>query len=524
MKIAARILAVLLAAFMVCGAFGGCGKSKSKSKGTGSADSAVSETGGENGAESGGTGGTESGGNNGGAGNTSSSKGGTAAGTQNGNTTGKDSGGKRTLQFWCGFGQPSYNTCLSIADDFNASQNKYVVKVSYNGDSSELRTRLMTLSKSKRPTVFFGTPLTIAQYAENDFCVPLQKFYKDDPDKWADDMYANVRTAYSDKNGNLIGSPVGLSLSGWGVNVDKLAAIGKSVKDCTSFETICGFAKTAKEKGLVTYGITFNQGQDVHDMLRVQGKDIVDKSNGFGGTPTKSLLKDAKTTGPAFKKLATLMADLYKNGVAHTYTAGQSGHSFASLFKNGDVLFWSNTNSYIGTMLSNVGKPNFNYDFIPTTGIDEQAAHKGESLCEGTGLFIADNGSEADAKGGYELIKFFASVPEQEKFCTQTTYMPFTKSAAASKKIADYHKTIKFDAAAATIRQRLEKSTKDIRGTYAALGNEMTQSLGDFTCAISTIRQNMDQKTIDSLIEKAINDTDNRLQTGINMYGLNAKK
>ncbi len=494
MKTSTRFFAVLLAALMVCVAFGGCGKSKNKDKdGTGSVDSAVSETGGE----SEGAAGTGSETNGNGAGT------GSANGTAGKTSSAAPAKGTTEIVWWCTYDTRKDVALQQIVKNYNASQKQYRVKCLQMGSAGALVTKMMTLTKKNYPSLFNGTPYTLSTVADGTFAAPIQDFLDKDTDKWTNDMFETVKQSYRDRNGRLIGIPIGVSVTGWSVNLDMLGKTKKpdgsfySLSDCTSYESIAEIAIAAKDqKTTPKYGISFNRGTNIHDMLRVQGVDIVNNENGWKTTPTKSLL-DSGAPHDALKKFATITAELYQKGVAYPQSGGSGGWTFAPDFNRGNILFWANTNSYIADVNDNVGKPAFKTAWIATTGVDNGAKYRGQCLSEGTGVFIANTGDKTEMQGAYEFLKYTAKTEAQEIWCTTTSYVPYTNKAAASSKITTWQKS-NFPEADAVINT-LKSSTNKLKGTYGEVNATIEDALLDITTALSADPN----KNIESLIKTA---------------------
>lgn len=456
MKRLAKILALALAVMMACAAFGGCG-GKKKDGGTGSAESGASSA--ESAASAGASSGAAS-----------------AGGTQS-TAGGGGGGGVKKITCWIGYGSYNFNAVGEIIKKFNAAQSKYVVSQTNNGGSDQLRTKLLSLEQKEYPSVISGTPVTIAQYAENDFTVPIQEFMGND--KWADDMFPSVRASYTDRKGRLVGVPIGVSVTGYGVNLDALKKTGYELKDVDSFEKMVEIAIKAVKGGHIRYGISFGVGNDTHDTLRVQGMDFIDNGNGWNSSARKALLQSGNNKA-IIEKYCGLITKLYTEKAAREYSNFGVG---VGEFSAGNILFYGCTNSYFSPIVV-TGKTNFNWDFLPHPGLDSNAKYKGSILSEGTGLFICNTGDKEEEQGAYEFLKYCTSTEAQDIMCTMTTYVPYTKSAAASKAITDFH-TNKFPQAK-SVTDRLLNSSKDLRGTYAAVGSELQYGLIDMMQIIST--------------------------------------
>ncbi len=502
MKTWARILAVVLAALLACAAFGGCGKKK-KTDGTGSAASGESQAEGTSSQAV-----------------DNSNAGGAASGTASKGSSSKadaeeDNGKTVKLNFWMGYGSSSNNgvAMQQLINKFNTGQSKYYINMSFQGATGELRTKLMSYSQEKLPSIFNGTPITIAQYAETNYTMPIQTYLDADPDNWENDMFAQVRASYSDRHGKLVGIPIGVSIIGYGVNLDVLKKLGKTIDDCTSLETMVPMAIKAVEEGYVKYGFAFNQGQTLHDYLEIEGVDLADNNDGYSGKPTKSLINSGETK-KAIQKFLDLNARLYKttgpNGAKGAFSIGNGlGYAVVGDFKAGNLLFWNNTNSYFDKGL----KVSFDWAFLPLTGITDGAKYRNQCISEGTGLFIGNTGKKSEMQGAYEFLKFCAKAENQEIWCTNTSYVPYTNAAAKSAKIAAWQKE-NFPTAS-VVTDTLARSSKNLNACYAPTGSELIMSLFQI---MSNVCENPNGN-FDSYIKEA----DQRFQQAITVYARKTK-
>lgn len=365
----------------------------------------------------GGGGNNNSVGNNGG----NDSTNGTEGNVQHANRT---EDGKVELVFWMTYGDGSYDGLNELVNKFNAASDKYVLRMEYGGTAENVRQKLRFLDPKDYPSLITGAPNAICEFATAKHIVPLQEFLDKDTDKWADDIFSVVKKSYSDNNGKMIGGCLGVSVKGWMVNLDMLEDAGYTLDDITSFEKVAEISQAAHDKKLCNYGYAPYYGFDIQEILGYQGLDVLDNDNGYGGTPTKSLLNEGET-GTALNKLLTLYADLAKGGAL--YYSG-SGTADSSMFVNKQVLFWGCTNSFVYTLKDmNLG---FDWAFIPMTGLDDNATYQNCALAEGTGMFICNTGDKEEMQGAYEVIKFFAQPESQISWCTYRGYVPYTKTAS----------------------------------------------------------------------------------------------
>lgn len=426
-----------------------------------------------------------------------------------GNKDGEGSSGVTELTLWCSYDEASTTVLEGLVDKFNEENKQYHMKVENTGTVTTYRTKLLSLKPEDYPSAFFGVSNAMAEYADASYVVPIQKYVDADEDKWTDDMYDNVKVAYSDLEGNLIGGVMGLSTKGYMVNVTMLEAAGYKVDDITSFEKIAEISQAVVDKGLSKYGYCIGDGNDVYDMLIYQGVDIFDGGNGYTGEITKCLYTEGETNA-ALKKLLKLQAGLFKSGAAYKNTGGTSG--CMSMFVNEQTLFWTCTNSFVYEF-SDLDI-NFEWAFVPFTGVDENAKYKNCALTEGTGIFIANSGDEAQHQGAYEFIKFMSRTENQVAWCTYRGYVPYTKEAAADQEWLAYQND--FYPSAGLLMQMMQQTPKELRFPNTQLMAQVLSSNANMKSIIMT----EPDTNLDELIQNA---TDN-INESIEIQALRGKQ
>ena len=352
--------------------------------------------------------------------------GGNTGGTEGESANSGNSGEKTELTIWCIYTEAAVVKFQELIDMFNASSDEYHVTVDSGGSVTQIRQKMVTLQKEDYPSVFMGTNNALYEYSTAEYVVPIQKYLDEDEDKWTDDMIDVVKKSYTDLNGDQIAGVMGVSAKGYFVNVDLLKKAGYTLDDVTSFEKIAEISQAAHDKGVCDKAYLAGDGNDILDMLTYQGVDIVDADNGFDGKVSKSLYTEGETNA-SLKKLLTLYKGMYDGGCLEKTGFGGGRTKFV----NNQSIFWTCTNSYY-YLIDNMDL-NFEWAFVPHVGVDENAEFKGDVLVEGTGLFIANSGDEAEMQGAYELIKFLASPEAQLFWCTYRGYLPYTNEAAESE-------------------------------------------------------------------------------------------
>lgn len=394
------------------------------------------------------------------------------------------------IVLWYTSGSRSQAHVERLIDKFNESQDKYWVRVQNNGDPSAIRTKLETTqSKDNYPDLFLGQAAATCYFANAEYVTPVQEFIDKEDSDWTTGIYENVRKTYTDLEGNMIGYPLGVSTSGYWVNVDALKSAGYTIDDITSFEKVAEITRAIVNKGICKYGLsTLGTGVELMDMLTIQGVDYVDNENGYKGAPTKSLLMTG-ATHDAYKKAAQIYAGLRKDNIAMEAGTDVSAECFP-LFNSGDLAMLYATNSWTHYVLD--AEVEFEYAFIPSVGVDENAKYKGHALSEGTGLYIANTGNEQKMQGAYEFIKFWAEPENQSTYAQALGYVPYTDEAFAQE---DYQAWMAENLPSAQlIVDRIKSGPVELRTPYVEVFDDMlsvTNTL--FTYVSSDPEGNLDE-------------------------------
>ncbi len=372
------------------------------------------------------------------------------------------------ITFWHSYGTTAAGFIQEIADKFNMSQDEYFVVLENQGDVSSIRSKMDSTKKEYYPSLITGQPLATAYYENADYVKPMQYFIDNDDEDWTSGVFESVRSTYSDAEGNMIGYPLGVSCSGYWVNVDAVKKAGYTLEDLTSFEKIAEVSKAVVSKGICQYGISFfGSGVELLDMMTIEGAYYVDAENGYEGKPTKSVLLEGKNK-KAMKKASEIYAELYASDSAVEYGSAPGTVSFP-LFNDEKCAMVYATHSYgVYVFPSN---PDFEYVFLPSVGITEQAKHKGSIIPEGTGFYVVDTGNEKEMQGAYEFVKFFSQVENQSYWCQGEGYVPFTTEAAEYEEYKTWMQ--EYMACNQSVIDTLKESKAIIRAPYVECFTEV---------------------------------------------------
>ncbi len=414
--------------------------------------------------------------------------------------------GKVKLTLWSTYGTYGTRYMNMLIERFNESQDQYVLEATSGMEAGTIRAKMQSSKVENYPSLICGTSTTMTAYAEAKYVAPLQQFMDADTEDWNAGMFESVRYAYSDKDGKMIGYPVGVSCNGYLINVDLLTKAGYTLDDLTSFEKIVEIATKAVKQGLCKYGLSFYNGVDILDLMTMQGADIVDGGNGHTGEVTKSVLTEGESYA-ALSKATGLIAQMYKDGVALDYGYGSD---CSSIFKANDLLFWKCTNSSTHNLFT--GNSSIQWAFIPSVGVDANAKYKGNALSEGTGIFVCNTGNEKEMQGAYEFIKFISKPENQNDFAQGIGYLPYTKEA-----MEQYLPWAQENfPSAERLLSMMEASPKDLQLPYVAVGGEINSAFADLLGGLSV--------NPDTDINIYIEDADQAINSALKIYKMRQEK
>lgn len=323
---------------------------------------------------------------------------------------------------WTGNG----GACLdSIAKAFNESQNKYVVNMNYSGSYAETLAKYQATDKGSRPDVVMVSTEYVAFFIDNPgYFVPIQN-YIDKENYDVSVILSNLRTSYSDSEGNMLCAPLGNTVAGFFYNEDLLAKAGiNPLTDLNSYEEIGTACNILQDKGICETPLQLAANSIYYTFpITAEGLSLVDNNNGKDAVCTKSLISEEPLKSVT-EKFFTFIKERRDRGQLSSMDLSAKDQRQA--FVDGKVAILMSTCSGLNALgsLSN-WKLNFGFHASPT--VSKGAANHGQ--CTGGGaLFIADNGIPAKEQGAWEFIKYLMLPENTSAFAMSTGYLPTTIS------------------------------------------------------------------------------------------------
>ncbi len=332
--------------------------------------------------------------------------------------------GKLNIEIWNIWTGNGGDCLQEIADEFNASQDKYHITLTFSGTYAETFAKYQATTEGNRPDAVMASTEYVAYFADNpEYYVPAQKYIEED-NYDISDLMPNLINAYTDANGDMMCIPFGNTVVGFWYNTEVLEAAGiDPVNDLDSYEEIGEACAKLKENG-VECPIYIPQNSIFYTFpITSEGLDYVDNDNGKSDICTKSLISEeplASVTTKYFKFIQERQAngelasrDLTSSDVRQMFVDGKIGIMFSTI----SVL------TYIGEQCN----WEVEFGFHPSPTVSEGAENVGQCTSGGA-LFISNNGDEARERGVWEFLKCLMEPENAAAFAMSTGYLPITKA------------------------------------------------------------------------------------------------
>ena len=339
--------------------------------------------------------------------------------------------GRTLVKYWSPFGSGTASKMDSFINAFNGSQDTYFVVREYNGGYYDQIAKLMATEQADLPALCNSSSETVGSYLHSGLIKMMQDYIDGDSEMAERNLYGNLISTFG-KDGDLIGYPVGLSLSGFWYNTAVFEKAGIDPTTLTSFDRVYEAALKIGEGGYAQYALSEeHSGIWANYAFAREGFYTTDNENGATGLPTKCLYDDnSNGFADIVTNYYTEWADLAAKG--YLYPVGSSmKEELIPALAAGQLAMIVSTNSYLSQVQAAFGDSK-DFGFIPMFSATDNGKQTG--FCSsGNGFFIVDNGNKEAMKGAYEFVKFFTNVDNQIAWNAMTGYLPLYDDVYNSK-------------------------------------------------------------------------------------------
>jgi len=420
--------------------------------------------------------------------------------------------GTTEVVWWTYFGKANVSYLQKIIDAYNASQTDYHVTIEYQGSQAEMIAKIQSTRSEDLPALFNCAIENIGMLIPADYCIEAQTFLDKDKEGWPelDKTYAAFRSAYSDKEGNLVGYPNGVSYPTIYYNKNLLAKAGIDPMTLTSTEEVYAACKKLVSEGYCTYGIGFHPdgGYYFNASLAREAVLAFDNTDGYTGDITKCLYTDGGKVQESVTKYLEFYKKLYSEKLAVAYGSNYSSE-IIPLLASGDCAMMMGVISMTTKVLTGVAG-NFEVGVIPCPSVTPEGKRGGEPS-GGTGLFIANNGDKWEMQGGYEFMKFCSKGEWAGYFASATGYLAPNTDAYNSEVYQNYMANT--FPAISVVYDSLAKSDDSAKMPLCAISSTIKAAN---KLAIETVAN----EPTDASIAQAIQTAQATIQDAIDLYNL----
>ncbi|MBO4409632.1 MAG: extracellular solute-binding protein [Spirochaetales bacterium] len=349
----------------------------------------------------------------------------------------KEAAGPQNIVIWSSWTGKGGAALQEMVEQFNASQQNYVLELSYQGSYAEILAKYQAADASSRPDGIMVSTEYVSYFIDQgkDYYYPVQKFA--DEDKYdLTDLFDNLQVSYS-KDGQLLCVPTGNTVVGFFYNTAVLKAAGINPEtDLNSMEELEQACYKLAANG-VKYPFALVANSIYYTFfVTAQGLQYVDNNNGADAVPTRCLINEEPLRSETIKYFS-IIKRLNEAGLIAPidFSASDNRQSLV----NGDIAMLCSTCSSANA-IGTLSDWQVEIGFHPAITISAGTTNYGQ--CTGGGcMFIANNGSESKARGVWEFCKIMMSPENTAKFAINTGYLPTTKSGYNSPEYQEFVKT-----------------------------------------------------------------------------------
>lgn len=396
--------------------------------------------------------------------------------------------GRIKVTFWHAMSGNAGELIAKMADDYNASQDKYFVDAIFQGSYEESLTKLKAVGgTSEAPTLMQVQEIGTKYMVNSGYIQPVQDLI--DQDKFDLSQWEENILSYYQIDGKLYSLPFNTSNAILIYNKDKFKAAGLDPESPPkTFGEVRDMARKLTDNGKNEKGFALLvYGWFIEQLLANQGADFVDNGNGRDSLATKSLLNSPESLG-----IFQWLDEMNKDGTLGNY--GRQWDDIRAAFSAGKVaMYMDSTAGIAGVMQASpfeVGT-----GFLPTP--DGKEANG--VIVGGASLWLMNSVAEEEKEAAWDFMKYVTTPAVQAEWAAGTGYFPITKAAHEEPILKEkYGQAPQF---LTTVKQL--QNTKTGSATRGALISVFPETRNEVATAIEKLYQgDAPQKVVDELTAK----------------------
>ncbi|WP_037314253.1 sn-glycerol-3-phosphate ABC transporter substrate-binding protein UgpB [Ruegeria halocynthiae] len=337
------------------------------------------------------------------------------------------------VQFWHAFTGRLGDLVKAQVEEFNASQDEFVVVESHKGNYSEtLNAGIAAFRAGEQPHILMVFEVGTATMMSAEGAIkPVHKVMTDSGATFDPNAYiGSVKGYYTTTGGDMLSLPFNSSTPVLWVNRDAMSAAGVDPDaDLSTWEKVGDVLDQLKAGGedcpLVT---AWQSWIHLENLSAYHDVPFASQDNGFAGLDTELMLN-----GPTQVAHLTAMGDWAKDG-KFIYT-GRRNEGGANFRAGECALFTESSAGYAGIS----SEAEFEFDVRPLPYWEAVVSEPQNTIIGGASLWVMEGHEGEEYKGVGEFLSFLSSANVQADWHQNTGYLPITSEAGEVTRAAGFY-------------------------------------------------------------------------------------
>ncbi|AXT28316.1 sn-glycerol-3-phosphate ABC transporter substrate-binding protein UgpB [Ruegeria sp. AD91A] len=337
------------------------------------------------------------------------------------------------VQFWHAFTGRLGELVKGQVEEFNASQDDFVVVESHKGNYSEtLNAGIAAFRAGEQPNILMVFEVGTATMMSAEGAIkPVYEVMAESGASFDPDAYIGaVKGYYTTTDGEMLSLPFNSSTPVLWVNRDAMEAAGVDPDtDLSTWEKVGEVLEQLKAGGedcpLVT---AWQSWIHLENLSAYHDVPFASQDNGFAGLDTELMLN-----GPVQVAHLTAMGDWAQDG-KFIYT-GRRNEGGAN-FRSGEcALFTESSAGYAGIK----AEAEFDFDVRPLPYWESVTGEPQNTIIGGASLWVMAGHEPEEYRGVGEFLSFLSSSDVQAAWHQNTGYLPITVEAGEATRAAGFY-------------------------------------------------------------------------------------
>jgi sn-glycerol 3-phosphate transport system substrate-binding protein len=427
-----------------------------------------------------------------------------------------DADGPTEITVWHAWVGLTKRTIESIAEDYNASQDKVEVKVEAQGNYEEMLAKYEAAlaDPESLPDIVLSEDTTTQFMIDSGTVMPAQACIDADPDAKAfyDQVLPAVTSGFTVED-TLWPAAFSVSQPVLYANENHLTAAGLDPAalpgTLDELRAAAEQIKAANIPGVQEPLVLRLDSWYLEHLLTGAKQPIVDQNNGRDGLATESELVNDKTT-----EVYEWFQSMYDDGLLKAIPYSQPyDQLFAMALGTSSMLIDTSTAitsvngaiegtldpADIGLEAGSLDLSSFDLGGLTIgVGLNPGFTEPGQGQIGGAGWYMVDNGEEAPVAAAWDFLKYFNETPQQVRWTLEGSYLPVSEAAREDPTLQKEFETTRRGQWLAVASSSLEDLDPDFPGPVFGPYNEFRASVRDSFEKITLGGADIDS-TIDSV-------------------------